>query len=95
MSAPFLSGNATPQAMGYESAMAVTPSASQLVPPNLRGPATKGLMVGGAGNLVVTMADGTGPITIPIPATACGVMLPLAVTYVLAATTATGINAFY
>lgn len=90
----FREGTATWTA-GAESALTVTPSASPLVPPNGdTNKATRGLIIGGAGNLVLQMADGT-QCTVVIPATACGQFLPLAVRYVLAATTATSIVAFY
>tara|TARA_R100000365_G_C2737740_1_gene66802 strand:+ start:451 stop:717 length:267 start_codon:yes stop_codon:yes gene_type:complete len=50
---------------------------------------TRGLYVGGAGNLVVRPADGGGDVTfVGVPA---GTTLPIRVTQVRAATTATGI----
>lgn len=80
-----------------QQAAAVTPSdATQLTPPNGDSKrATRGILVGGAGTLVVLMADSSGPVTLTIPATACGTILPLAVTFVRAATTATNIVAFW
>lgn len=53
---------------------------------------TRGLHVSGAGNLAVRMVgDPTTTITITVTA---GELLPLRVTRVMAATTATGITAF-
>jgi hypothetical protein len=79
-----------------QSALAVIPNdAADLVPPT--GPArpTRGIMVGGAGNVVLVMADGS-TATLIIPATACGFMLSLSVNRIMATgTTATGIVAFY
>ena len=78
------------------SALAVTTSdASDLAPPS--GPArpTRAVLIGGAGTVKVTMADGSTP-TITIPATACGVLIYLAVNRIWATgTTATNIVAFY
>lgn len=91
---PFLrSANPLP----VESALAVTPSdAANLVPPS--GDTNKGtraLLVGGAGAVKVDMADGT-TVTLTFPATACGILQPIAVKKIYAAgTTATGIVAFY
>jgi hypothetical protein len=78
------------------SALAVTPSDSaDLAPPDGNARPTRGLLVGGAGNVVVIMADGTS-VTLTIPATACGLILPLAVMRIKAtSTTATSIVAFY
>jgi hypothetical protein len=79
-----------------QSALAVTPNdAADLVPPT--GPArpTRAITAGGAGNVVLAMADGT-IATLTIPATACGFLLSLAVNRVYATgTTATSIVAFY
>ena len=91
---PFLrSANPLP----VESGLAVTPSdASNLVPPS--GDANKGtraLFIGGAGTVKVDMADGT-TVTLTFPATACGIVQPIAVKKVYATgTTATGIVALY
>lgn len=90
---PFIRDAAAPPF--YESAIAITPANSNIVSPSGQEADTKALIVGGAGNLVVIMADGTGPITIAIPATACGVILPLRVLQVTTATTATGVVALY
>jgi hypothetical protein len=86
----------TNDASPMQSALAVTPNgAADLVPPT--GPArpTRAIMVSGAGNVALVMADGT-TATLTIPATACGFLLSLAVKRVYATgTTATGIVAFY
>lgn len=86
----------TNDATSYQSGLAVTPAdGAALAPPS--GPArpTRGLLVGGAGNIAVVFADGS-TATITIPATACGFVLPLAVTYVKATgTTATSIVALF
>lgn len=77
-----------------QQALAVTPGASALVPPS--GPArpTRGVLVGGAGTLVCTFADGS-VATITVPATACGFVLPLAVNVIAGGSTATAIVALY
>ena len=67
-------------------AVAVTESDATIIP------ITRGLYVGVAGDLVVTMADGQTPIT--FKAAAVGYH-PLQVTQVLAATAATDIVALY
>lgn len=93
---PFLRQQAIPT-MPVESALAVTPAdGANLAPPNGdANKATRALLIGGAGNLKVDMADGT-TVTMAIPATATGVLLPIAVKRVYATgTTATGIVAFY
>lgn len=80
-----------------ESALAVTPAdGANLAPPNGdQNKATRAILVGGAGNLKVDMADGT-TVTLTIPATACGVLQGIAVKRIYATgTTATGIVAFY
>jgi len=78
------------------SALAVTPAdGADLVPPS--GPArpTRAVLIGGAGTLALTMADGSA-VTLTLPATACGVLIYLAVTRIKATgTTATNIAAFY
>jgi hypothetical protein len=52
-------------------------------------------MVGYSGNVSLVMADGS-TVTITVPSTACGFVLPLAVNRVKATgTSATGIIAFY
>lgn len=48
----------------------------------------KALYIGGAGNLVVYEADGSTAVTFKVPA---GIVLPIRVSQVRAATTATGI----
>jgi hypothetical protein len=86
----------TNDASPMQSALAVTPNdAANLVPPT--GPArpTRAIMVGGAGNVALVMADGS-TATLTIPATACGFLLSLSVNRIMATgTTATGIVAFY
>lgn len=80
-----------------ESALAVTPSdTANLVPPSGdANKATRALLVGGAGTAQVDMADGT-TVTLTFPATACGLLLPIAVRKVHATgTTATAMVAFY
>jgi hypothetical protein len=80
-----------------ESALAVTTSdALNLVPPNGdTAKATRALLIGATGTLKVDMADGS-TVTMTIPATATGVLLPIAVKKVYATgTSATGIVAFY
>ncbi len=85
------------QPLPVESALAVTPSDTLPLTPPSGDPnkATRALMIGGAGNLKVGMADGT-TATLVFPATACGLMIPMAVRQVFATgTTATGVVAFY
>jgi hypothetical protein len=86
----------TNDASPMQSALAVTPNdAADLVPPT--GPArpTRAILVGGAGNVVLVMADGT-TATLTVPATACGFLLSLAAKRIYATgTTATSIVAFY
>lgn len=53
----------------------------------------RALWVGGAGNLVVQCLDNSASVTIVIPT--AGVLLPLFVKRVMAATTATNIVALY
>ena len=93
---PFLRQQAIPQ-LPVESAVAVTPSdGTAIAPPNGdANKATRGLLVGGAGNLTVIMADGS-TVLLTIPATACGIVIPIAVRFVKSTgTTATLIVAFY
>lgn len=54
----------------------------------------RGLHVGGAGNVVVRMV-GDPTTTVTISTVAAGTILPIRVTRVMAATTATAITAFY
>lgn len=71
----------------FYSAVAITPNDSTIITE------TKGIYVGGSGNVAVKMADGT---TVTFTAMAAGVFHPLAVTKVLATgTTATSIMAAY
>lgn len=85
----------TNDATAMQSALTVTPSNTvQLQPPSGPLRPTRGVMVGTAGNLVVTFGDGTSA-TLTIPSTACGIVLPLAVTYVQTSSTASGIVAFF
>lgn len=80
----YRSANATVAAHG---AVAVTKSDSTILP------VTRSLYVGGTGDIAVTMADSVGTITFTsVPA---GSILPIQVTQVLAATTATNIIALY
>lgn len=80
----------------FQSALAVVPSdGTQLTPP--AGPlrATRGILVGGPGNMTVIMADGT-TVLLTIPATACGTILPIAANFVKSTgTTATLMVAFW
>ena len=64
----------------------ITPSASQLP---FR---TRAILIGGAGNLVVTSPTDSTNVTIPVIAGQC---VPLQTDFILAATTATGITALY
>lgn len=74
--------------MSYADAVAVTPSNSTVL-----SPVTKGLYIGGAGNVNVRMKNGT---TILFTALAVGVMHELEVDMVLStSTTATLIRALY
>lgn len=78
-------------------AIAVTPNDGADIVPTAGGATnpTRGLLVGATGTLSVVMASGN-TVSITIPATACGVILYIAVTRVRATgTTATGIVAFY
>ena len=86
------SNNETPLLSG----LAVTPSDStDLAPPDGNTRPTRGILVGGAGNLNLVMADSTN-VTITVPATACGMVLSLAVNRIKStSTTATSIVAFY
>lgn len=68
-------------------AVAVTPSDDTVF-----SPATRGIWVGTAGNLVVRMLETGTTITFKVPA---GVMLPLRVTRILAATDADDIVAVW
>ena len=73
---------------GQLSAAAITPSDSTVLPKQ-----TRGIYVGGAGNVAVTMADGS---TATFNAIAVGVVHLLSVTKVMATgTTATNIVALY
>lgn len=55
---------------------------------------TRGLLVGGAGNLAVRMINDP-TTTVTITGVVAGAILPLRVTRVMAATTATNITALY
>ncbi len=90
MQDPFLRST---QPLPVESVVAVTAGTAFTAPTGNPNKATRAVMVGGAGTLTVTMADGTSA-TLTIPATACGLLLPIAITAVTAAT-ASGILAFY
>lgn len=67
---------------------AVTPSDAT----DLTG--VRGIRVGGAGNLVVRMINAPDT-SVTIPDCIAGELLPIRVTRVMAATTATGITAFW
>lgn len=71
----------------YQGGVPVTPSDTDLIAP------TKGLWVGGAGNLTVDFADGTTDVLLTAPIV--GEIYPLSVIRVKAATTATAIVAMY
>lgn len=78
-------------------AIAVTPNdgADITLPGGGATAPTRGLLIGGAGTLSVVMASGN-TVQLTIPATACGIILYIAVTRVRATgTTATGIVALY
>lgn len=91
---PFLT--TTNDSTALLSAAAVTTSdAADLVPPS--GPArpTRALIFGGAGNVKVTMADGS-VVTIAVPSAVLGFIQNLAVVRVWATgTTATNITALW
>ena len=92
MQDPFLRSS---QALPVESAVAVTPGTAFQAPSGNPTKATRAILIGGAGTatVTVTMADGSG-VTLTFPATACGMLIPIAITAVTAGT-ATGIVAFY
>ena len=71
----------------YRGGVAVTKSDDTVLAP------TRGLYVGGAGDLTVDFADGTTNIVIKAPPV--GSLLPISVVKVKAATTATLIVALY
>lgn len=74
-------------------AVSVTPNDSTPIAAPLSETVTRGLYVGGTGNLAVKMADGT---TVTFTGISAGIIHPLSVTHVLAtSTTATGIVAVY
>lgn len=90
---PFLetTNNFTPML----SAAVLTAGAGQIVAPGPDPTApTRGIMVGTAGTITVTMADGVSSVTLTVPATACGTMLYLAITKMTAAT-AGGVVGFW
>lgn len=71
----------------YRGGVAVTKSDATVIAP------TRGIFVGGTGNLTVDFADGT--IDVLITAPVVGTILPISVVKVKAATTATAIVALY
>lgn len=71
----------------FRGGVAVTPSDSTVLAP------TRGLYVGGTGNLTVDFADGTTNVVLTAPA--LGIVHPISVVKVKAATTATLIVALY
>ena len=91
---PFLT--TTGDATALQGAVAASPSDStDLTPPT--GPArpTRGILVGGTGTVAAIFADGS-TATLTIPATACGFVLPLAVTRIKSTgTSATNIVALF
>ena len=90
---PFLRQQAVP-VLPVESAVAVTVGGGAIVPPSGdANKATRAILVGGAGTITVTMADGTS-VTLTFPATACGLMIPIAIKATTAGT-ATAVVAFY
>lgn len=91
---PFLT--TTNDATAFMGAKAVTPADGTDLTPS-SGPArpTRGLIFGGAGTVVMTMADGVD-VTITVPTAVLGFVQPFAVTRVKATgTTATLITALY
>lgn len=68
-------------------AVAVTKSDTTVLEP------TRGLWVGGAGNLSVILSGDTSAVT--LNGAAAGMVYPLSVIKVMAATTATGVVALY
>jgi len=90
---PFLRQQALP-VLPVESAVAVTVGGGTITPPSGdANKATRALLVGGAGTLSVTMADGTSA-TLTFPATACGLMVPIAIRGTTGGT-ASAVVAFY
>lgn len=71
----------------YRGGVAVTKSDTTVLAP------TRGIFVGGTGNLTVDFADGTTDVLITAPVV--GTILPISVVKVKAATTATAIVALY
>jgi hypothetical protein len=66
----------------WRGAVSVVPADTDIVPP------ARGVRADGAGTLVVTFADGTGPFTLNV---AAGEIVPGFIKRVAAASTATGI----
>ncbi len=81
-----MGGRSTDVAGAYRAA-AVTKSDATILP------ATRGLYVGGAGDVSAILAGDTAAVT--FSAVAAGTVLPIQVTKVMAATTATLILALY
>ena len=81
-------------ANGCESAVAAVINTPLVSPDQAGQPNCRGIMVGGAGNLIVTMADGS-IVTLVIPATACGFFIPISILQINTSTTATGVIAFF
>lgn len=71
----------------YRGGKAVTPSDTTLLSP------TRGLYIGGTGDITVDFADGTTDVVLTAPT--LGVVHPISVVKVKAATTATLIVAMY
>lgn len=78
-------GTTNDETVSARGGAAVTKSDSTVFTP------TRALWVGGTGDVVVTFIDGTSPIT--LSAVPAGTLLPIEVTQVLNATTATLITA--
>lgn len=88
MPAEIFSGPQTPNAPAIRAA-AVTPGTTELSP-------TRGLYIGGAGDLVVVMAGEPGDATsVTFTGVLAGCILPLQVRKVLSSSTATLIVALY
>lgn len=74
-------------AESYRGGVAVTKSDDTIIAP------TRGIYVGGTGDLTVDFADGTVGVVIKAPVV--GTILPISVVKVKAATTATDVVALY
>ena len=89
-SSPFFRTGTAMWQNGCESAAVPVINTPLVAPgPNPNTP-TRGLIPTAAGNLIVTMADGT-TCTLVVPATGVGIFLPLAITMVNTSSTATAV----